>query len=117
LETRWFVLKGLKVLMENDRLCDQFATLLVRFTVAPNPADPYVHQQYYITQSLEATIIWAMMGLCRQVASKPKPEFGEGDDPDVKDGVLDAAKRLEIFGDRRVSGRRIGASRARCREQ
>lgn len=97
LETRWFVLRGLQYLMENDRLCDQFATLLVRFTMAPNPTDPYAHQQYYVTQSLEATIIWAMMGLCRQVASKPKLESGEGDDPDTKDGVLDAANRLEIF--------------------
>ncbi len=83
--------------MANDRLCDQFATLLTRFTMAPNPSDPYVHQQYFITQSLEATIIWAMMGLCRQVASTPKLESGEGENPDFNDGVLDAAKRMEVF--------------------
>lgn len=83
--------------MENDRLCNQFSALLSRFTTPPNPADPYAYQQHYITQSLEATVIWAMMGLCRQAANAPKSESDEGDSPDVKDGVLEAAKRLEIF--------------------
>lgn len=99
LETRWFVMRGLPYLMDNHRLCDQFATLLHRFTMYPypHPTDPALRDQFYITQSLEATVVWAMMGMCRQVASTPKSENGGSNEVDVKEGVHDAAKRLEIL--------------------
>ena len=99
LETRWFALRGLSYLMENNALCDQFATLLHRFTINPTPTDPAQVAQYYVTQSLEANVVWAMMNMCRQATNKPKNEDDSGgvDELDVKDGVHDATKRLEIF--------------------
>ena len=83
--------------MENSRLCNQFSAVLARFSSIQNPMDANHYHQYYITQSLEATVLWAMMGMCRQVASKSKSEPSEIDELDVKEGVYDAAKRLEIF--------------------
>lgn len=97
LETRWFGMRGLAHLMENSRLCSQFAAVISRFTTQPDPADPNNYHHYYVTQSLEATVIWSMMGLCRQVASKSNSENGEIDELDVKEGVHEAAKRLETF--------------------
>ena len=90
LETRWFCQRGLIHLMENNRLCDQFASLIRRY--APNPQDANMVHTIMLTQSLEATVVWAMMGMCRQVANSEKVS-----EEDVKEGVHDAAKRLEIF--------------------
>ena len=71
--------------------------MISRFTTYPDPADPNNYHHYYITQSLEATVVWAMMGLCRQISSKSKSENDNVDEADVKEGVHDAAKRLETF--------------------
>lgn len=69
-----------------------------------------------MTQSLEATVIWAMMGMCRQVSSCAKS--GEGDEQerenlekDVRQGVHDAAKRLEIF-DNLITGEYLDSDSA-----
>lgn len=95
LETRWFQLRGLSHLLHDARLCEQFATLISRFSIdssAPN----YYHPNA-ATQSLEATVIWATMGLCRLVANTPNPTNGQVNYLEVNDGVHDAARRLEIF--------------------
>ena len=99
LETRWFGMRGLNHLLENQRLCNQFLAMIDRFTAQQDPLDPNYHHKYCITQSLEATVIWAMMGMCRQVTSRVKSEneSEEIDELDVKEGVHEAAKRLEIF--------------------
>ena len=98
-ETRWFGQRGLTYLMENNEICNQFATLLHRFTMNPQPSDPAQFVQYYVTQSLEASVVWSMMNMCREVARKPESEDGTGgvDEADVKEGIHDAAKRLDIF--------------------
>jgi len=100
LETRWFAHRAVDYLMANSRLCDQFATLIRRYNL--NTQDPNYWNIVMMTQSLEATVIWAMMGMCRRVSSSAI--LGEGDETerenlekDVKEGVHDAAKRLEIF--------------------
>lgn len=100
LETRWFAHRAVNYLVANSRLCDQFVTLIRRYN--PNTADPNYWNVVMITQSLEATVIWAMMGMCRQVSSSAKSDEGdekerENLEKDVKEGVHDAAKRLEIF--------------------
>ena len=90
LETKWFGLRGLKHLMQNSRLCDQFQTLIRRYAI--DSSHPSYFSNYEITQSLEATVVWAMIGMCRQIAGNSPV-----DEQDVKDGVHDAAKRMEIF--------------------
>lgn len=94
-ETRWFQLRGLSHLLLDNRLCAQFATLIARIGIAST-----VPNYYHIaaaTPSLEATVIWATMNLCRHVANTPNPTNGQVNYLEVNDGVHDAAKRLEIF--------------------
>ena len=81
--------------MQNNRLCDQFSTLIHRYSFTPT--DPNYYNVLAVTHSLEATVVWAMMGMCRQVASAPNSTNGQVDELEVKDGVQDAAKRLELF--------------------
>ena len=98
LETRWFGQRGVDYLLANDRLCNQFATLIRRYQ--PNTQDPNYWTTVMMTHSLEATVIWAMMGMSRQVSTSAKTAEGEEKEKyerDVKEGVHDAAKRLEIF--------------------
>ena len=83
--------------MENNKLCNQFNAVVARFTKPAESSDPNQFLYYYTTQSLEATVIWAMMGMCRKVASASNSESGEVDELDVKEGVHDAAKRLQIL--------------------
>ncbi|KAL9130972.1 MAG: hypothetical protein Q9217_000961 [Psora testacea] len=90
LETRWFTDRGAKHLMANSVLCDQFALLIHRY--AMNPQDPNYYVHLGITQSLEAMVVWSMLGMCRKVAKD-----GQVAEEELKEGVLDAAKRLEIF--------------------
>jgi len=91
-ETKWFTARGLHYLTENTRLCNQFATLVQRYSTLPQ--DPHYYHSLGITRSLEATVVWAMLGLCRQVSSKEPSQINE---EDVKEGVHDAARRLEVF--------------------
>ena len=95
LETRWFQLRGLSHLLHDARLCEQFATLMTRYKT--DPTNPTYYQITAGTHSLEATVIWGMMGLCRQVANTPNPTNGQVNYLEVNDGVHDAARRLEIF--------------------
>lgn len=55
------------------------------------------------TQSLEASVVWSMMGLCRQVANTPIATNGQASHPDVNDDVKDASARLEVF-EKLISG-------------
>lgn len=94
-ETSWFQFRGLNHLLNDTHLCEQFATLIQRFAIEPT------HAQYFAataaTHSLEATVIWGMMALSRQVAKTPNPTNGQVNYLEVNDGVQDAAKRFEIF--------------------
>ena len=90
LETQWFCQRGLIHLLENNRLCDQFAGLIRRYNLTAQ--DPNYYHNLMVIHSLEATVIWAMMGMCRQIASAENVA-----EEDIKEGVRDAAKRLEIF--------------------
>ncbi|KAL9634560.1 MAG: hypothetical protein Q9164_004023, partial [Protoblastenia rupestris] len=90
LETRWFTERGANHLMANSVLCDQFALLIHRYAI--NPQDPNYYVHLGITQSLEAMVVWSMLGMCRKVAKD-----GQVAEEEVKEGVLDASKRLEIF--------------------
>ena len=95
LETRWFQLRGLSHLLHDARLCEQFAALIDRFNISPNVPNHF--NIAAATQSLEATVVWALMNLCRHVANTPNPTNGQVNYLEVNDGVHDAAKRLEIF--------------------
>ena len=61
-----------------------------------NPQDPNYYVHLSITQSLEAMVVWSMLGMCRATANT-KDSSGHVNEDEVKDGVLEAAKRLEIF--------------------
>ncbi|KAG8533284.1 uncharacterized protein KY384_002067 [Bacidia gigantensis] len=94
LDTHWFSERGCDHLMANSVLCDQFTMLIHRY--AMNSQDPVFSAQLAITKSLEAMVVWSMLCLCRKVA-QTTTESGEVNEDEVKDGVVDAAKRLEIF--------------------
>ena len=95
LETGWFQLKGLNHLLHDGRLCEQFSALIDRFSITPQNDQDY--RVTAMTQSLEAAVIWAIMGLCRRVASTPNPTNGQVNYLEIRDGVHDAVKRLDIF--------------------
>ena len=113
LETRWFQLRGLSHLLHDARLCEQFATLMSRYSI--DPSSPNIYQITAATQSLEAAVIWGMMGLCRQVANTPNPTNGQVNYLEVNDGVHDAARRLEIF-ENLISGQYLDVEPATASE-
>lgn len=113
LETRWFQLRGLSHLLHDNRLCEQFANLIPRFTIDPANANYYL--TIPITQSLEASIIWSIMCLCRLVANTPNPTNGQVNYLEVNDGVQDAARRLDIF-ENMVTGQYLDAEPAEATE-
>ena len=82
-------------LLHDKRLCEQYATLISRFSF--NPSAPPDFHATALTQSLEASVVWSTMALCRQVAANPHPTNGQVNFLEANDGVHDAAKRLEIF--------------------
>ena len=95
-------------MLANSILCDQFANLVQRY--AMNLQDPNYYVHLGITQSLEAMVVWSMLGMCRAIASK-KDDSGHVNEEEVKEGVLDAAKRLEIF-ETLVTGRYMSGDSA-----
>ena len=104
LETKWFALRGYTHLVQNSRLCDQFQALIQRYAI--DQTHPNYYQNWGVTQSLEATVVWAMIGMCRQVVDNSPV-----DEQDVKDGVHDAAKRMDIF-ENLVTGEYLDSSTA-----
>ena len=99
LETKWFVSRGQEHLLANQSLCDQFATLIHRFQVDPR-VDPNYTFHLAATYSLEAKMVWQMIGMCREVANPVNTEDDQEPDvseKEVKEGVHDAVKRMEIF--------------------
>lgn len=101
LETSWFRLKGLDHLLKDRSLYEQFAILLARYKIDQHRPDYF--QFTAATQSLEASFVWSLMGLCRQVANTPNSTNGQINHPEVDDGVKDAVARLEVF-EKLVSG-------------
>ena len=95
LETRWFQVRGLSHLLHDGRLLAQYATLVARLGIAPTV--PHYFQIIEATHSLEASVIWATMCLCRPVANASNLPNGQINSLDASDGVHDASKRLEIF--------------------
>lgn len=105
LETRWFTSRGLSYVLADVRLCEQFAALISRFAIASQPGD---YDTVAATQSLEASVVWSLMGVCRRVAADPALSNGQVNYQESNDGVHDAAKRLEIF-ENLVSGQYLDA--------
>ena len=82
-------------LLHDKRLCEQYATLIARFSF--NPSNPDDFRALAVTQSLEAHVVWSTMALCRHVAPNPNTTNGQVDVEETSDDPHDAAKRLEIF--------------------
>lgn len=95
LETRWFQVRGLSHLLHDGRLLAQYATLVARLGIMPTV--PHYLQIMAATNSLEASVIWATMCLCRPVANASNLPNGQMNSLDATDGVHDACKRLEMF--------------------
>lgn len=105
LETRWFSSRGLSYALNDQRLCERFAALISRFGIVSRPGD---YETLAVTQSLEASVVWSLMGLCRRAAADPAVTNGQVNYQEGNDGVHDAAKRLEIF-ESLVSGQYLDA--------
>lgn len=88
LETQWFANRGLDYVMQDARLCERIATLIARFTI--DPQTEAFSQARPATWSLEANVIWSIMGVARRAARQNIQE-------EANAGVLDAAKRFEIL--------------------
>ena len=101
LETKWFRLKGLDHLLKDSILCTHFHVLMQRFQVQQNI--PNYDQYVAATRSLEASFVWSMMGLCRQVAITADVTNGQADHPEVDDDIEAAAARIDDF-EKLVSG-------------
>ena len=111
LETKWFVSRGESHLLANGALCNHFRDVLQRYTI--NPREPNYGHHLAATMSSEASLIWSLMGMCRQQAppsyppvkaeseQQPAPPHTPSEskftDEDFKEGVRLAAKRVEIF--------------------
>lgn len=99
LETTWYVSRGEPYLLADQRLCEQFVSLIYRFQAIPQN-DPNYPLYLSATYSLEAKVIWQMISMCRTAASPSKsesvPEAG-ADEEDVKNGLRDAVRRMETF--------------------
>lgn len=95
LETRWFQMRGLSHLLHDGRLLAQYATLIARLGIVPTV--PHYFQIMAATHSLEASVIWSTMCLCRPVANASNLPKGQMNSLDASDGLHDAFKRLEIF--------------------
>ena len=96
LETHWFATRCVEHLVLDYRLCEQFCIMMSRFSYDPN-AD---FNARAVTQSLEATVVWGIMNLARVVTSKitsDKPEDKINIEQDIKEGVEDAAARLNVL--------------------
>ncbi len=94
-------MKGIDHLLKDRLLCEQFTVLISRYTI--DPLTPNYYQITAATKSLEASVVWSMMGLCRQVANTPNATNGQVSHPEVDDGVKDAAARLELY-EKLISG-------------
>ena len=94
-------MKGLDYLLKDNLLCQHFHVLMQRFQVSGHIPN---HDHYVAaSKSLEASFVWSMMGLCRQVANAPNATNGQANHPEVDDDVQEAAARTEVF-ERLVSG-------------
>lgn len=87
-ETQWFASRGFNYVLQDARLCERFASLVARYDITPQT--PAFNEALPATKSLEASVIWSIMSIARRVASQNNPE-------EVKAGVLDAAKRVEVL--------------------
>ncbi|KAF4633816.1 hypothetical protein G7Y89_g4296 [Cudoniella acicularis] len=92
LESKWFSVNGLPLLMKSKKILDQFGALLSQFAKTPQ-TDP---KEMAYTSSVEARIVWALSCMVRAGAeAQPKQEFAKTV-PAVDDPV-EAANRLAVF--------------------
>ncbi|KAI9735246.1 MAG: hypothetical protein M1834_001836 [Cirrosporium novae-zelandiae] len=92
-ETHWFRQRSLPLLVADTNLCERFAALLDRYKV---PLDQ-LPNEHKITKSLETSILWSLMCLCRKrnetIDSMPEEERRGH----IADGLLTVLPRLDIF--------------------
>ena len=99
-ETSWFKEWSLRRLLGNQRLCEQFATMLLRFSIEVNrqyhiptlPGNSDLDLEQKMTRSLETTVVWAMMGLAQPLVGSP-----DLTQEDKDAGVFKAAERFETL--------------------
>ena len=94
LETRWFTTRGHIHLLKDNQLCEEYAALLSRMRLPVSVDASHLR----ITQSLEATVIWHTMCLCRKISTSVSETPQSHDSQvDVDEGVHNACKRLKAF--------------------
>lgn len=95
LETQWFFNRALDHVLRDARLTERINRLISLFTIEPR--SPAYEQSAFATRSLEAGIIWAIMSIARRVTGpldSPNPQISPDE---LNAGVLEAAKRVNIF--------------------
>ena len=103
LETTWYSLRGLTILLGNSSLCQMFATFLNRSRMPYSEEDVSSHNA---TQSFEMSLIWSLMGMCRSVAigtvaSDVPGANGSSRDvaqsPNQHEGLTEVVERMNII--------------------
>ncbi|KAI4227403.1 MAG: hypothetical protein L6R36_002424 [Xanthoria steineri] len=95
LETQWFFNRALDHVLRDARLTERINRLISLFAIEPR--SPAYEQSAFATRSLEAGIIWAIMSIARRVTGpldSPNPQISPDE---LNAGVLEAAKRVNIF--------------------
>ncbi|KAL8998008.1 MAG: hypothetical protein Q9169_002848 [Polycauliona sp. 2 TL-2023] len=95
LETQWFFNRALDHVLRDVRLTERINRLISLFTIEPR--SPTYEQSAFATRSLEAGIIWSIMNIARRVSGPLDPPNPQINSDEVNAGVLEAARRVNIF--------------------
>ncbi|KAL8926469.1 MAG: hypothetical protein Q9172_001772 [Xanthocarpia lactea] len=95
LETQWFSNRALDHVLRDTRLTERINRLISLFTIEPQ--SPTYEQSAFATRSLEAGIIWSIMSIVRRVTGALDASHSQISPDELNVGVLEAAKRVDIF--------------------
>ena len=92
LETVWFDRKGMIKLLGDGQLCAKFSVLIDRYQLAgQNHPTAHSPEELSRTNSLEASVVWGLLNLCRQGNNPTNGQYYDAE------GMVEAMKRLDVF--------------------
>ncbi|KAL8770058.1 MAG: hypothetical protein Q9209_004096 [Squamulea sp. 1 TL-2023] len=95
LETQWFTNRALDHVLGDAHLTERINRIISLFTIEPH--SPTHEQATRATRSLETGIIWSIMSTIRRVTGSAGSSNSQIDPGELQAGVLEAAKRVDIF--------------------
>ncbi|KAL8897246.1 MAG: hypothetical protein Q9192_002676 [Flavoplaca navasiana] len=95
LETQWFFNRALDHVLRDAHLTERINRLISLFTIEPR--SPGYEQSAFATRSLETGIIWSIMSTARRVTGPPDSPNPQVSPDELNAGVVEAARRVNIF--------------------